>query len=550
MHRDAAGRARPQTNEDHGFAIDAAENLVGVGRVGPRSAHLWCRTRKTGLHRIRWNPIGASPAELVLPKGGERTFEVPDENGRDRTAGIRIPAPVSEEERENEASALAPATRYRYRIERIADEEPLGTGTFRTAPVPTEPIDEPITFGFLSCHQPFDEEGAVQPGARQMLRAARTILEQHEARLLFTTGDQIYSDYPRSCNLMDPDYFRNVGPEERKDLFRCSAEEIRRLYQQRYRIFWSLDEWRELLARGPALPAIDDHEIVDNWGSGSTHSTADWQRVKEGALGAYADYQARGVAGDRTPGEEAFDYSVSWGPVSFYVMDLRSHRQIGKEGRLIGESQKRRLERFLAETDPNEVVALVLTVPLVDLPRPLSQPLARILPFGDDLSDRWSTRSHRKDYDWFLRTLFAHRLERPEQPIVLLSGDLHVGYAHRIDWDADVAPVYQLVSSPITHRIDPFTRWLTGTLVRCKRRIATADGEIGADVTLLEGTAGAKGNPYTQRNIGILEVDPSGAPSDPGSDSAPETPPKLAFRLYGHDRGEPKTVFRSGRLNY
>ena len=159
-----------------------------------------------------------------------------------------------------------------------------------------------------------------------MLRAVRRCLIEHNTKIVFAMGDQMYSDYPPPLSLFDKDYFQIVAPPNRQNIQQCSVPEVRDLYHMRYRQFWSLPEWKALHTDFPCYPIVDDHDLVDNWGSIPAHQTDAWRAFIEGARRACFDYQASRMlpVADQLPG--SFHYQATYGHSSFFVMDLRSSR--------------------------------------------------------------------------------------------------------------------------------------------------------------------------------------------------------------------------------
>ncbi len=86
------------------------------------------------------------------------------------------------------------------------------------------------------------------------------------------------------------------------------------------------------------FPIWDDHDIIDNWGSDPAHQRTPWLSVGEGARQAYYDYQGSRVL--PSPDRDAFHYSIEYGRVAIFLMDLRAERRAGKNGRLFSESQQ------------------------------------------------------------------------------------------------------------------------------------------------------------------------------------------------------------------
>lgn len=367
-----------------------------------------------------------------------------------------------------------------------------------------------------------------------MLAAARRCLEARDVKAVFMMGDQMYADLPHALSLFEERYFRRVAPPGRRRIQDCTAAEVRRLYQQRYRLFWNVEGLQEIFATRPCYMILDDHDIVDNWGSDPAHQTPEWEAVGEGARWAYYDYQASRMRPYRPALPAAFHYEVSYGCAATFVMDLRSERRAGDEGRLYSEAQERDLRAFLQRHASKKVLFFVLSVPPVHLPRLLTQVAARLTPDGEDFSDRWSAPALVRDRDRFLKIIHGHGKRHPEQRIVFLGGDIHIGCVHRIDWD-DGGSIYQLISSGLTHRASLPLRLGAQWLIRLKRRLVTVGGDLGADVRLLGAAARGGENPYGGHNLGIVEVDAS----------AQDGPARLRFLLYGHTGDEPVCVYAS-----
>src|SRR5690606_26105461 len=242
----------------------------------------------------------------------------------DGTASVRLPAP--------DAPPLASNVRHRFRALH-EDGRVLGEGGFLTAPADDARTPLRFAIGLGSCHQPFDAEGRIAPHTEPMLRAVRALFERHAVGLAFLAGDQMYADYPPRLSLFDADHFAHVAPPGRRALTDCTAAEVRRIYQRRYRHYWAVPGWQALQVECACLPILDDHEIVDNWGSAAAHREAGWQAVGEGARAAYADYQHTRVAAPSETPAPCFDYDVEYGAVAAHVMDLRSQRRWGEDGR-------------------------------------------------------------------------------------------------------------------------------------------------------------------------------------------------------------------------
>ncbi len=452
---------------------------------------------------------------------------VPDDDAADHTRSFGIPG---------EGARLRPNTRYRYRITGADDDRLVGEGRFETAPADPEHAAAAFSFGIMSCNQPFDAKGFVRDDARRMLRAARRALEQHDCKFIIMMGDQMYADMPTAMSLFDSDYFAHVAPPGRETIHDCTTAEVRRLYQQRYRHFGGVRQLRELLAAFPTYTIIDDHDIVDNWGSHPDHRSPKWRSVGEGARWAYFDYQAAHLmprSGDLPP---SFHYDFDYGPVSFFVMDLRSQRWVDDgEGELYATAQADDLKAFLERTRRQKVVFFVLSVPPVHLPRYLAVTAAHLTPEGEDFSDRWSSLGHVDDRDRFMKLIRSHQRAHPNQRHVFLAGDIHVGCAQELIWE-DGERLYQFISSGLTNRAGRLMQRGAELLMRFDRTFDVRGGGLRSDVKLLGGVDSRTKNPYGRLNVGVVRV----------SADAPKA--GLEFFLYGHDGDEPVCVYRTPRL--
>ena len=492
--------------------------MLAIGAVTSRSARIWMRVREPGRHTLSWTGAHGGP-------GGRITLDLSD-SPRDLTGSVTI------------REGLIPDSRHRVTLWR-GNDDALATGSFVTAPADAASAPLKYSIALMSCHQPFAPDGQVAAATEAMLEAVNRVLLEHRVRAVVMGGDQLYSDYPRSASLLDPAHFREVAPPGRAELLDCTADEVRQLFHQRYRHFWNIRGWRELLANYPCYPILDDHEIVDNWGSAEEHGSGKWQAFREGAFQAYADYQGSRVCREHVDTPVCFDYEVVFADVALHVMDLRSNRRVGNDPQLVSPAQMQAFDSFLERHADKTALFLVLSVPLLHLPQTLTRAAAKITPDGEDFSDRWSSAGHCRDRDRILRLLHAHQERHPRQRIVLLSGDIHIGCLHRISWRDGSPSFYQFISSGVTHDAGRLVQHLSAAIIRGNRRVRVSHGDgesdLQARLRLVPGERGARGNPCGSLNVGIVEIERS----------APGAPPSLRFLLYSHEGSSPRCRYRS-----
>jgi alkaline phosphatase D len=502
------------------FRTEPVGDMVVVGRVEPRRVRLWMRSRNPGRITVRWWP------EKGDGDGGRLRFEIPSENQRDNTGAVDIPGPDG---------GLAPACGYRYHVVHRETDRLIGKGRFETAPESPDDFPERFSIGLMSCNQPFTTKGDYGRNVGPMLRAVRRCLRSHNAKYVLMVGDQVYSDFPRQLSLFNPDYFQTVAPDGRNSLKACTPSQVRGLFHRHYRYYWGHPEWRALQAEFPSYPILDDHDIVDNWGSIAAHQQPEWQSVGEGARKAYQDYQHERIAPTGLYLPQSFHYRFSYGNTATFVMDLRSERREGKNGRLFSNGQMADLREFLETSTEKSVLFIVLSVPAIHIPRTFARLAARLPRAPEDFSDRWSSGSHLRDRDRFLKTIRSHQARHPSQLLVLVSGDIHIGCVHRIRWAGNGPCLYQAVSSGITHAPGPLVQQASKLLIRMNHRISTVDNRVSGQVRLLRGTRLHWANPFSGLNMGLIEVH--------RNRETAET--KLRFLLYGHHGDRPVCTYRS-----
>ena len=491
-------------------------DMVAVGAVTSHSARIWLRSHKHGSIVLDWKSEDSPKIQ------GRKNAVVSKENQTDNTLTIDI-------------TGLEARTLYNFYVLR-ENNELLGQGRFETAPDSEIDTPERFSFAIMSCNQPFDRQGRVYKEAGQMLRAIRQIMRERETKYALLLGDQMYSDFPEPLSLFDDDYFATVAPQERGNILECTSEEVRRLFQIRYRHFWNQEEWMRMVAETPCYPILDDHDIVDNWGSRVEHQTGKWENLGVGARWAYFDYQGSRMRGQGIPG--SFHYGFVYGNTATFVMDLRSERKAGDNGRLYSHEQQQDLELFLANHSGKAAFFLVLSVPIIHLPRFLARLVASLPRSGEDFSDRWSSGSHIKDRDRLFRILHDHQARYPEQRMMLLSGDIHIGCVHCIQWEDGTPRLYQVISSPITHYTSRPLQWASKTIIRLNRKVSTRNRDLHARVRPLQGLEKGMRNPFGKLNFGLIELETLSG----------REKPFLRVMFYGHEKGEPVLRYDSGKL--
>lgn len=475
---------RPRTRFDS--IKNQMKRMTAVGDVGPTYARLWMRSDLPGEFSV-----------IVLPKGSPKLQkEYPlliNDTSTDLTQTIII-------------SDLQPLTEYRYEVRRVADDRLIGKGRFETFPAGDEDIPDKISIALMSCHQPFNDDNDLSPRRMRLLYLLEKVLKEHDVKFILLAGDQIYSDVPADRSLFYRHYTKKWKQPSGESILDWGAMTVRAAYQERYRIFWAMKEVQHFYANYPCYPILDDHEIVDDWGSKEVHATRKFQQIRSGAREAYFDYQGSRVMSRRKKLSPSFHYSFSYGNIGIFVLDLRSQRRGGPQGQLFSPSQLNDFKRFLDENQNKQVLLIMASVPVVHLPEWLSDLGAALIGYTVDFPDHWSYKKNRPDRDRFLKLIYQHQLSNPGQKVILVSGDVHIGCAFKIEWQGPgrQPTLYQFTSSAVSNRMKKDKTEISKLPLKLTKEIELSGG-LKANTRLLTPIKKSL-NPFGGLNVGIIEV--------------------------------------------
>ena len=507
------------------FAGRQIERMVSVGPVGPRSVRIWMRADVPGMHEL----------QILENSRVTKTSKIMVSQSNDQTATITYPSPNDR--------PLDPLTRYEYRVVRTSQQPTvLGHGTFETAPASDAQTPSKVVIAVTSCHQPFAADGTLDNDASRMLRLLPRILKKNNVKFVLACGDQIYADSPKRFSLFGNPYLIRGAAAGKTDIRACSDQEVRRAYDMRYRMFWSMPQIREMYANYPCYPAIDDHEIKDAWGSLPEHSNPTQLTIKHGARLAYFDYQASPFLPPTTSLPRSFHYSFSYGNIGIFVMDIRSERTAASRPQMFSVAQLDDLKQFLRVNKDKKVLLIVCSVPIVYTPSGLANTLAKL--GKDEVLDHWATKKNQPARSALLSLLHDHQQKHPQQRVAIVSGDIHIGNALMIHWRGGNKPrLYQFTSSAITNHEGWWTR---GAIKIPPAFVSNVDfpgscygGRCSGEITHLPGVSMDRSeNPFTGRNVGLIEIERFGEVSN------------IKFKLVGvHPTEESQvTYFESGYL--
>lgn len=191
-------------------------------------------------------------------------------------------------------------------------------------------------------------------------------------------------------------------------------------YDQAWALTLGDPGYRALLPRAALIPAVDDHEIADNF------VVADLPPDQLTAgLGALYDH----LPLDGVPGDPLWT-SHRWGlTAELFVLDGRLERQRDQD-RFVGEAQ---LEWLLdrLQSSPCHFKILLNSVPMAQLP-----------PGWPGFGDRWEAYPEQRNA--LLNTITDGNIEN----VWFLTGDLHAGLVHRLEGSGPRADLLEIMVGP------------------------------------------------------------------------------------------------------
>ncbi|KAI8865405.1 hypothetical protein GQ42DRAFT_115863, partial [Ramicandelaber brevisporus] len=294
-----------------------------VGDVGPQHALVFVRHPSAqGQIRVRARAVSstavsAAAAEVVATAG----LPTADD---DYTTTVRL-------------DGLVEGTEYAITVGHAGGE--IASLAAATWPAPGAPTR--FAFGTGSCikpnfpYAPFGNTGI--RGFRLMSKVQQQRQQKSPSlamSFVLFLGDFIYSDLPY--------------------LYGTTLEHYRRLYRQ---VYWE-DDTRQLVSAVPMLHMYDDHEIKNNWDSGT-------REPFPAAMRAYLEYNGRPSSPNVTSFDSPGYYNFTRGDTAFYVMDCRRYRTGTELGpfdaakSFLGATQKQHFMEWLGHVNHTAAVKFV-----------------------------------------------------------------------------------------------------------------------------------------------------------------------------------------------
>jgi len=365
-----------------------------------------------------------------------------------------------------------------------------------------------FTFGFGSCHQPFEPNSdthLTKHDGAKIYQPALELLTKEEARFLLLVGDQVYSDGVDGQSVRT--WARSHAPGDEPGL-----PELIDAYRHLYRGYFNERGMRALLDAFPTRMIWDDHDIADSWGSRFIETDGD-RLMFQAAAHTYREYQRALQPGLSFAGEPPYHGEFRYGDVAFWTADARGVRS-WDDGVVLGARQLEDTRAFLERCaeDKTRTVFIVASVPLIHF----SPAIVSVLQWvpggkGSDVRDRWDAAPFREERDILLGLLGAWERGHPLRQVIVLSGDVHAGAAFEVHDRPTGGRIRQWTSSSLSAPgglVHDVVNHLGSRLVnlgegRCEVR------RIGVDA---------------HNNVAVVRVEP-----------LPEGGHRASFQLHAHD---------------
>lgn len=467
----------PRSNEHMVSKLNSASI---IGHTDEQSTRLWIRVYQPGIWTLVWSttefkgdlktldrqPLSSYLVAQNIPLNQQLSYDFTYTTNLTHTF---------------ELQGLQSDTVYFYAL--ISDDTTLERRTeigydkpqwFRTmaALMPT------FSFGFYSCHDPFNANGSF--GAWPLFLER---LERNNARFVIGGGDQVYVDcqskkwFPDIWEWLRDNKDELVKAHRRED-GSINKDEIFNylldLYRWYYRVYWQFPHLKEIYARYPQYMIWDDHEIMDGWGSRTKDERLNHiarlfkrddpeidsmlvEQMWRAAYNAYFEYAHSHnpeTSINLAKSEDCqWDYEFSQGGLPFYVLDMRGHHDVQRGNAcLLGELQFNRFIQWLTKATATSVKTLfvVLPVPIVHWKSVVMNAGKIISSAKDDLQDEWEHPTNQKERNALLEAAFS-ALDERGQTLVFLSGDVHAAAAFQLSHSQyRQAKIFQVTSSAIS----------------------------------------------------------------------------------------------------
>jgi cholesterol oxidase len=317
-------------------------------------------------------------------------------------------------------------------------DAPEASKQFGIVTLPQDPASGRLQLALGSCQYP--------PG----------ILDQHPG---FCSYQHLGDHLADSAQTIRPDLLVLMGDQVYTDATAGVADpvDVNEHFLMPYQFFYRSGKVRKVLRELPAVMAIDDHEIADNW-QPLPYPDQDNETALATGLKHYLNFQ-RGLHQPPNPDGSLY-YAFEHNKFHFFVADTRTARQSRtvadfQSQCILGDAQRMALEGWLqAQGGADNTRPKFLVCPSMFAPR-TRRTLQRFLhpvrpgPTHDAASalhgDNWD--GYPASFEYLLQCIASYNV----QNLVMLSGDAHLSCIATLlpHSKAAPSPLWSLHSSPL-----------------------------------------------------------------------------------------------------
>jgi len=304
-----------------------------------------------------------------------------------------------------------------------------------------------------SCNQPYKEHGSsvrLNKLTEGIFKWYKQMVSTIQPACIMGLGDVMYTD---GISMLD--WQKRIARQTADWHTQANVpRRFRQLMAECYQRHWSFPDFANVLLNYPHLFTFDDHEFRDGWGSEDVDQ-------QDQLLGTTARSVAEDIilgGGPRVCIGRECDAHQSFihGDVGVWIFDTRTSRHYGKS--IISEQQLEDFAKFLRDFK-GKFLMLSITVPLLYLREHFvmkaaeaNDTLQDLFGFRDDARDSWRAGRNVPYLQKLIELLLAFNQNAPDVPIVVVSGDIHVGNAFTFQPKGFSKPLWQITSSALTTR--------------------------------------------------------------------------------------------------
>ena len=356
---------------------------------------------------------------------------------------------------------LKPNTTYTYSFEGLAPSQLSEIASLDTT-IKTFPEKiETVRLIALSCDRP----DRLLKGERNPWEKINT---SDSCDVMLHLGDQVYTkmhNFLQRAEMKMDLYHHPSASDAGKKKMICQAEEELR---GAYRYVWNLPSTRAVLAKSSHLMLWSDNDVANDFTEKEKKDGSQYysEEFIQAGMGVFTEYQRQlwdpsceGRLPHQIDPQKVDERMKEWhfhryGPLGVFMVDMRGNRitsgGIMKKGNLMSEEQIDALKNALANEDITCMV-IASEIPFVSNEAAAVREEAKKIKF---LEGHWAYDE--EGTSALFDMCFEWKAAKEGRDIVLIGGDVHIGYTTELTHKETNATIRAVCASPITNHVTPF----------------------------------------------------------------------------------------------